>query len=155
LNLSYRFIVNIRTEAARIARIVDRMLELALLENRRERITLLGAALTGLDTETWKTESRTMPWAPPSRLAVPRLKDRVPRQRFWGPLSRLSVPKLEDRDLDKALAADIAGLGMGTRKTERRDLGSWPRDFGPPPGRKAVVPRLWVVVPGLDVVIPG
>jgi two-component system sensor histidine kinase CreC len=32
-----RFIANIRTEAARIARIVDRMLELALLENRREK----------------------------------------------------------------------------------------------------------------------
>lgn len=32
-----RFIANIRTEAARIARIVDRMLELARLENRRER----------------------------------------------------------------------------------------------------------------------
>jgi two-component system sensor histidine kinase CreC len=31
-----RFIANIRTEAARIARIVDRMLELARLENRRE-----------------------------------------------------------------------------------------------------------------------
>src|SRR5436305_7020071 len=31
-----RFIANIRTEAARIARIVDRMLELAKLENRRE-----------------------------------------------------------------------------------------------------------------------
>ncbi|HZF14163.1 MAG TPA: two-component system sensor histidine kinase CreC [Thermoanaerobaculia bacterium] len=32
-----RFLANIRTEAARIARIVDRMLELALLENRREK----------------------------------------------------------------------------------------------------------------------
>jgi len=32
-----RFIANVRTEAARIARIVDRMLELARLENRRER----------------------------------------------------------------------------------------------------------------------
>jgi len=32
-----RFITNIRTEAARIARIVDRMLELARLENRREK----------------------------------------------------------------------------------------------------------------------
>jgi two-component system sensor histidine kinase CreC len=31
-----RFIANIRTESARIARIVDRMLELAKLENRRE-----------------------------------------------------------------------------------------------------------------------
>lgn len=32
-----RFIANIRTEAERIARIVDRMLELARLENRREK----------------------------------------------------------------------------------------------------------------------
>lgn len=32
-----RFIANIRNEAARIARIVDRMLELARLENRREK----------------------------------------------------------------------------------------------------------------------
>jgi two-component system sensor histidine kinase CreC len=32
-----RFLANIRTEAERIARIVDRMLELAKLENRRER----------------------------------------------------------------------------------------------------------------------
>jgi two-component system sensor histidine kinase CreC len=32
-----RFIANIRTEAERIARIVDRMLELAKLENRREK----------------------------------------------------------------------------------------------------------------------
>jgi two-component system sensor histidine kinase CreC len=32
-----RFLANIRTEAERIARIVDRMLELARLENRRER----------------------------------------------------------------------------------------------------------------------
>lgn len=32
-----RFLANIRTESARIARIVDRMLELARLENRREK----------------------------------------------------------------------------------------------------------------------
>ena len=32
-----RFLANIRDEAERIARIVDRMLELARLENRREK----------------------------------------------------------------------------------------------------------------------
>jgi hypothetical protein len=75
----------------------------------------LGAATSALGTETRRQRPGHCLQPPPSRIAVPRLEDRVPGQRFRGPLSRLSVPKLDDRDLDQALAAAIAGLGTGTR----------------------------------------
>jgi len=70
-----RFIANIRTEAERIARIVDRMLELARLENRREKpemepVELDAMVRTVAESQLLAGKDLKMEIAVPDRLTI-------------------------------------------------------------------------------------